>query len=577
MIKREDQERTSLAELPDKTIAQLRPHQDFFYAFIGSLLVSIVCAILWAVITVSTEYQIAYMAIGVGFAVGYATRFFGAGVDQIYGFTGAFFSLFGCLLGNLFSQVGFIALTQKLSYFETLTFLDLTTIVLIYEDTFNPIDLLFYGVAIYEGYRFAFRPVTDEILSGEDFTPPYSKLRLPVVITSIILLSISMFAFSKGVTGEQVLYHDNGAVMSRGKLVENIPEGPWIYYYESGNVQANAHYVNGIETGLWEWFHENGNLMRKGIFKNGLSDGTWLYYAEGGVLIDSSNYVDGRLHGPHKSFFANGQLAQIGSFKRDRNEGPWKYYYENGALRSEGIYKDDLPNGLWNFYRENGSQKEVYDNITKDSSKLISAWDQNGNMTVKNGYGTYTGEANGVLTDQGKIENGLRVGEWTIYHANGQVKTTGRYKDGVLHIHSMWDHQGKVLVSNGNGDFKFTNPDTGFAEERGSIKDGLLNETWTSYYPNSLIIQFELTYQAGILNGRNIAYFENGMMLSEGYMVNDEHDGKWTWYYESGAKHSSVTFKNGKKEGEQFFWSESGIEAKKEVYENDILIEEYLL
>jgi hypothetical protein len=32
--------------------------------------------------------------------------------------------------------------------------------------TFSPIDLLFYGIAVYEGYRFSFRQVTPEELAG---------------------------------------------------------------------------------------------------------------------------------------------------------------------------------------------------------------------------------------------------------------------------------------------------------------------------------------------------------------------------------------------------------------------------
>jgi hypothetical protein len=28
--------------------------------------------------------------------------------------------------------------------------------------TFSPMDLLFYGIAIYEGYKFSFRQLTDE-------------------------------------------------------------------------------------------------------------------------------------------------------------------------------------------------------------------------------------------------------------------------------------------------------------------------------------------------------------------------------------------------------------------------------
>jgi hypothetical protein len=31
-------------------------------------------------------------------------------------------------------------------------------------DAFSPMDLLFYGIAIYEGYKFSFRQITEEEL-----------------------------------------------------------------------------------------------------------------------------------------------------------------------------------------------------------------------------------------------------------------------------------------------------------------------------------------------------------------------------------------------------------------------------
>ena len=38
--------------------------------------------------------------------------------------------------------------------------LDLEIVISLMRATFNPMDLLFYGIAVYEGYRFSFRQVT---------------------------------------------------------------------------------------------------------------------------------------------------------------------------------------------------------------------------------------------------------------------------------------------------------------------------------------------------------------------------------------------------------------------------------
>lgn len=102
------------------------------------------------------------MAIAVGFIVGYSVRYLGKGIDQVYGIMGAGLALLGCLLGNFFSLVGFAANAENLGYLETLSSIDYSLIPTIMTETFNPMDLLFYGFAVYEGYKFSFRPITEE-------------------------------------------------------------------------------------------------------------------------------------------------------------------------------------------------------------------------------------------------------------------------------------------------------------------------------------------------------------------------------------------------------------------------------
>jgi hypothetical protein len=119
-------------------VGKLRQQQDILHAIIGGAAAAIVSALLWAVITVSIKYQIGYMAIGVGLLVGFTVRYFGSGIDQPFGFVGAFFALVGCAFGNLFSQIGFIAESESLSYLETLSLLNLDVIISIYKDSFSP-------------------------------------------------------------------------------------------------------------------------------------------------------------------------------------------------------------------------------------------------------------------------------------------------------------------------------------------------------------------------------------------------------------------------------------------------------
>jgi len=51
-----------------------------------------------------------------------------------------------------------------LSFMQTLSQIDWSLVPSLLVETGSPIDLLFYGIAIYEGYKFSFRKITEEEL-----------------------------------------------------------------------------------------------------------------------------------------------------------------------------------------------------------------------------------------------------------------------------------------------------------------------------------------------------------------------------------------------------------------------------
>jgi hypothetical protein len=146
----------------EKYMANLKLEQNLPMALSAGMISAVVMAVIWAAVTVITNYQIGYMAIAVGLAVGFAVKFMGKGFDQVFGIIGGAFAFFGCLLGNFLSIVGFIADAEGMGYFETYALIDWSMIPDLMIDTFSGMDLLFYGIAIYEGYRFSFRQITEE-------------------------------------------------------------------------------------------------------------------------------------------------------------------------------------------------------------------------------------------------------------------------------------------------------------------------------------------------------------------------------------------------------------------------------
>ena len=145
----------------------LRLEQNLPLALLAGAAAAIVGAVLWAVITVATNLQFGYMAVGLGFLVGYTVRFAGRGLDMVFGVLGAALALIGCFLGNLFTLVGFIANDEGLGYMQVFLGIDYGVVPEVMIATFSPIDLLFYGLATCAGYRYSFRQVPEaEILAN---------------------------------------------------------------------------------------------------------------------------------------------------------------------------------------------------------------------------------------------------------------------------------------------------------------------------------------------------------------------------------------------------------------------------
>jgi hypothetical protein len=94
------------------------------------------------------------MAIGVGFLVGIAIKFFGRGKTLIFGVSGAALALIGCLLGNLMFYAGIIAQEQGASFLKVLFLLLVTpaAAIEVFTIAFDFMDIFFYALAAYAGF-----------------------------------------------------------------------------------------------------------------------------------------------------------------------------------------------------------------------------------------------------------------------------------------------------------------------------------------------------------------------------------------------------------------------------------------
>jgi hypothetical protein len=157
-------------------LEKLRMEQNLPMALIGGLAMMVICALVWAGITMGIKYQIGYMAIGVGLVVGFAIRFLGNGMDKIFGILGGILALTSCMLGNFLSVVGLSAQAEGIGYIEFMGLIDYSLVPQVMIETFSPMDILFYSLATYEGYKFSFRKITEEEIyenAAEQVAPSY--------------------------------------------------------------------------------------------------------------------------------------------------------------------------------------------------------------------------------------------------------------------------------------------------------------------------------------------------------------------------------------------------------------------
>jgi len=142
-------------------------NQNLFLAVIVGCAAAVVGAIAWALITVATGYQIGWMAVGVGFLVGYSMKYFGKGTTVVFGIIAAVIALVGCVAGNLLTTVIMVAKQEHLSVMSVLQNLTPTIVMDLLKETSQPMDLLFYGLAVYEAYKFSFTSEEQEMVTAQ--------------------------------------------------------------------------------------------------------------------------------------------------------------------------------------------------------------------------------------------------------------------------------------------------------------------------------------------------------------------------------------------------------------------------
>jgi hypothetical protein len=140
-------------------------------ATLAGLAAAFVAAIAWGAITVATHYRIGFMAIGVGLLVAFAVRYAGGGHDSRFAYVSGALSLLGCVAGNYFAACALFATDQHLDVLRTVAIVT-PHIAEFMKDTFRPMDLLFYAIGAYFGFKYAMVPLQRAAAPAMPAQPP---------------------------------------------------------------------------------------------------------------------------------------------------------------------------------------------------------------------------------------------------------------------------------------------------------------------------------------------------------------------------------------------------------------------
>jgi uncharacterized protein len=311
--------------------------------------------------------------------------------------------------------------------------------------------------------------------------------------------------------------------------------GLWKYFYADGKLQREGTYKHGEENGYFKEYDKDGNLVTTAKYADGtkLEDVAELvkldvrkdYYPDGKVKIAATYNKEGKLEGVRREYSEDGNIAKSYIFRngimigegivteKGERDGYWKEYFNDGHLRAEGKYNKDVREGAWKFYHENGAVEQE---------------------------GTYY---------KGKPE-----GEWRWYYADGQLLREETYYNGLLDgPMTEYDEAGEVITrgqyieGEENGDWFYREGDN---EADGAYAAGTRNGLWKYYdLPEGMgkqkVLRFEGRFIEDNPQGKHTYYWDNGYRKEEGEYVMGLKEGEWVYYNYDGTPFIIVSYKNG--------------------------------
>lgn len=386
-------------------------------------------------------------------------------------------------------------------------------------------------------------------------------------------------------------YYKTGELMSEGGYKTDMAFGPWKVYYRGGQLLREGTYKSpGKREGVWKEYYENGKLALEATFKAGKRNGTTKEYAETGELVNEKIFKNDLLT---KDTYYNLKGKVLGEYNIMKTRTEVKEYYPDGTVAAEGDYLNGLRDGQWTIYSENGGWKLAHINYYNDEfDGRMKYYHPNGKIQfeteykdgMEHGY-RKTFHVNGEIESEGWIQYEMKQGDWFEYNVRGiMTEHTYYLNDGQYGTQEFFDARGRtreeVVLKRGigverklydstgaieftlkmpNGTADFVPPyKNGKTWHEGKFYRSLRHGTYKRYDWSGRVV-WEGEYDMGYLNGTRKIYYEwDNQVYNEVKLVDGQLDGKSLAWWEDGKKRYEENFVLGSQEGEQKYYHENG-------------------
>jgi antitoxin component YwqK of YwqJK toxin-antitoxin module/Tfp pilus assembly protein PilF len=374
--------------------------------------------------------------------------------------------------------------------------------------------------------------------------------------------------------GDWLIINEDGGIEEKGQYVDDKLDGVWQIYWPNGQVKQHLIFHEDKLNGNILTYHPNGVIAGKFPFVNGKKEGLQEGFLSSGKLSSSYNYQDGKPNGKNVVYYVNEGYMRESFFVAGKPDGKVTETWLNGAMKSELTAKDSLYEGparTWypystqeteGFYLAGISSGKFVNYFSNGSKSAEGEYDDNEELTGKRIRYFRNGK---VQSEESNYTNGKITGMAVTYFQNGAIRYKRSYKDDKTIKLECFDANGKSLYiadeSKGRINFRTYYPD-GILETEGDLLDDKRDGKWIIYNPQGKIVQ-DLMYNDGQMTGKQKKYYDNGV-LKEHYSCDSNYIvGPYEEYYSTGQiKTKGLWDKNGRTGEWTSFYSNDSVQSK---------------